>query len=206
MGYKEKLCEKCGRSYLPTGPRQRFCIDCRPKVADMADINALRSAIMKRAKKDGAIDRMVENGAAAQLFPGTDSEYIRRLAKEEKPLDGFTEYQPPGEEPDIWTGRSIALLPDDTGAPRVIIDGVQGLKKPEEKKEEEMKRNYRMVEPDDVWPALIEGQTVLAVDLAVQIVTNMQAIRVDQVNEYRQDPDVFFYVPIGKEADDGGEA
>ena len=198
MGYKEKLCEKCGRSYLPTGPRQRFCIDCRPKVADTADINALRSAIMKRAKKDGAIDRMVENGAAAQLFPGTDPEYIRRLANEEKELTEGPREELAAEEPEepiVFVTDGLKLKIVQPAAPE-----------PEEKKEEEMKHNYRMIRSDDVWPALIEGQTVLAVDLAVQIVTNMQAIRVDQVNEYRQDPDVFFYVPIGEEADDGGEA
>lgn len=81
MGYRTKTCEICGREYEPGGPRQKFCKECKTS-ATAPNVNALRLAIMKQAKKDGKLGRMVENGAAAQLFPGTDQDYLERLAKE----------------------------------------------------------------------------------------------------------------------------
>ena len=80
MGYKTKTCEICGREYEPGGPRQKFCPECKTS-ATAPNVNALRLAIMKQAKKDGKLGRMVENGAAAQLFPGTDQDYLVRLSR-----------------------------------------------------------------------------------------------------------------------------
>ena len=116
MGYKEKLCEKCGQPYLPSGPRQRFCKDCRPPLQENG-INALRVAVAKQAQRDGAFERMVENGVAETLFPEIDVDYMRRMLTEElkKPAVNTTSFTP---IEDVWSelmagGKVLAINLDE---------------------------------------------------------------------------------------------
>ena len=116
MGYKEKICEKCGKPYLPSGPRQRVCKDCRPPLQE-SGINALRVAVAKQAQRDGAFERMVENGVAATLFPEIDEDYMRRMMAEEPEMPALntTSYTP---VKDVWAelmagGKVLAINLDE---------------------------------------------------------------------------------------------
>lgn len=173
MGYKVKFCEKCGKSYIPTGPRQRYCTDCKPKVADMADLNALRSAIMKQAKRDGMVERMVDNGAAAQLFPGTDPEYIRRLVKEEKKVAEEVPAEIP-EEP-------AEEIPEEIPEEETI----------ETKEEKQMGKNYEQIE--DVWEALKEGREILVVDFGNMVVFSLNDCTIRDIREAMESEDTLFF-------------
>lgn len=194
MGYKVKFCENCRKAYIPTGPRQRYCDSCRPKVAnmadkvaDMADINALRSAVMKQAKRDGAIDRMIENGAAAQLFPGTDPEYIRRLANKEKEAEAseavpeVVPEEAPAEIPEEPAEEAPVEAPEPEPAEEVI----------ETKEEKKMGKNYEQIE--DVWEALKEGREILVVDFGNMVVFSLNDCTIRDIREAMESEDTLFF-------------
>ena len=175
MGYKVKACAICGREYQPNGPRQKFCPECRPS-ATAPNMNALRLAIVKQAKADGKLERMIETGAAAQLFPGTDQAYLERLAKESAV---FQKKELTDEEREILKTPLGPIITEERGS--------------------NMAKHYE--DCGDVWASLMAGGKVLAVDLNTELVYRLEDMKVSNIVEILGRDDVLFYQK--KEAKDG---
>lgn len=62
MGFSSRLCHKCGRSYTPTGPKQKWCTTCRPQASIVAE--KVRRSIQLKTDKV-AIEK---NRAQARKF------------------------------------------------------------------------------------------------------------------------------------------
>lgn len=183
MGYKVKFCENCRKAYIPTGPRQRYCDSCRPKSYSENGINALRVAVVKQAKADGKFERMVETGAAAQLFPEMDQAYLERLAREGKEAEA-SEAVPevvPEEVPAEILEEIIEEIPEEIPEEETI----------ETKEEMQMGKNYKQIE--DVWEALKEGREILAVNFGKMLVYSLDDCTIGDIREAMESEDTLFF-------------
>lgn len=187
MGYKVKFCENCRKAYIPTGPRQRYCDSCRTKSYSEKGINALRVAVVKQAKRDGKFERMVETGAAAQLFPEMDQAYLERLAREGKEAEAseavpeVVPEEAPAEIPEEPAEEIPVEAPEPEPAEEVI----------ETKEEKKMGKNYEQIE--DVWEALKEGREILAVDFGNMVVYSLDGCTIGDIREAMESEDTLFF-------------
>ena len=118
---------------------------------------------MKQAKCDGKLERMVQNGAAAQLFPGTDQAYLERLVEMKN--------EPTPEELEALKAPLGPLMPKE--------------------KENNMTKNY--TECSDAWAELKAGGEVLAVDLNAEMVYRLGDRKVREIVEILSRDDVLIY-------------
>lgn len=190
--YALRQCERCGSTYRPTGPRQKFCEHCRPTYSE-AGVNALRVAILKQAKKDGKLERMVETGAAAKLFPGTDQAYLERLAKEEKacvtqtiPSSTSSDGTPSSQEPsngspsaDAAESTSSRTMPSGSEETGSAIAASTECEKPLERRNG--MKNFEEVYSFNIWDELKAGKNVIAVDLERTTITDLEDCSVGEV-------------------------
>lgn len=179
MGYKVKFCENCRKAYIPTGPRQRYCDSCRPKSYSEKGINALRVAVVKQAKRDGKFERMVETGAAAQLFPEMDQAYLERLAREGKEAEASEAV------PEVVPEEVPAVIPEE---PAEEIPEEETI---ETKEEKQMGKNYEQIE--DVWEALKAGQEVFAVDFADMFVYSLNGCTIADIRDAMEKENTLFF-------------
>lgn len=209
--YAPRKCRICGKEYAPAGPRQQFCPE-RKTSATASGANALRLAIVKQAKKDGKLERMIETGAAQKLFPETDPDYLRRLVREAKECTtrttpeeistGGTETRnepskgsPSANAADSRSSRETPSASPGTGSVTTVsTDSGKPLRRSDMK-------HFEPLIKDEVLDALKAGNEVKCVDLAHDNMYNLERCTVAAVFGILGREDVVFWKR--KEARDG---